>query len=140
MLIKGRRLSIQFFEPCPSGSNPGDHRLPESWDEAIVHFPKDKESSLKAKFFALAKRLADHAQLRSPDKWNKEGKLPNGKDFYAIKPDKKLRAYGWYSSKHKSTFVISHFAFKDGEKLSKSNEDRVGTNWRTFEGPNEQHG
>jgi len=66
---------------------------------------------------ARRKLLADNGQLRSPDHWNTEADLPNGKKFYAIKADK-IRAYGWFSSKHKGVFYISHFAFKQGQKLA----------------------
>ena len=62
---------------------------------------------------ARRKHLADRGQLRSPDHWNTEGRLPDGKHFFAIKADK-IRAYGWYSVRHKGVFYISHFAFKKG--------------------------
>ena len=76
--------------------------------------------------------LADKAQLRSPDHWNTEGETPDGKRFYAIKVDK-IRAYGWFSIRHKGVFFISHFAFKKGQKLASSDANRVIANWRKFE-------
>ena len=76
--------------------------------------------------------LADHGQLRSPDQWNTEGTLPNGKHFYAIKADK-IRAYGWFSVRNKGVFYISHFTFKKGQKLASADTNRVIVNWRQIE-------
>lgn len=76
--------------------------------------------------------LADKGQLRSPDYWNTEGDLPNLKKFYALKADK-IRAYGWFSGRHKGVFYISHFAFKKGQKLAASDTHRVIENWRQIE-------
>jgi hypothetical protein len=82
----------------------------------------------------LARRqlLADRGQLRSPDYWNTEGDLPDGKHFYAIKADR-VRAYGWFSLRNKGVFYISHFAFKKGQKLATKDAKRVVSNWRQIE-------
>ena len=73
--------------------------------------------------------FADQGQLRSPDYWNTEGILPDGKHFYAIKVDR-LRAYGWFSRRDKGVFYISHFAYKKGQKLSPEDANKVISNWR----------
>jgi hypothetical protein len=77
-------------------------------------------------------RLANQGQLRAPDHWNSEGTLPDGKQFYAMKAGQ-LRAYGWFSRRHKSVFYISHFAFKRGQKIAREDSNRVIRNWRAIE-------
>jgi len=47
--------------------------------------------------------------------FNTEGRLPDDKHFYAIKVGK-LRAYGWFSSRHKGVFFISHFCVQKRTK------------------------
>jgi hypothetical protein len=76
--------------------------------------------------------LANEGRLRSPDHWNTEGTLPDGKLFYAIKADR-LRAYGWFSGRHKRVFYISHFACKKGQKLAQEDTNQVIKNWRLIE-------
>lgn len=76
--------------------------------------------------------LAETGRLRSPDYWNTEGDLPNGKKFYAIKADR-IRAYGWFSNRDRGVFYISHFAFKKGKKLAAEDTNRVIRNWRAIE-------
>jgi hypothetical protein len=58
--------------------------------------------------------------------------LPDKKQFYAIKADK-VRAYGWFSTRHSGVFYISHFAFKRGQKLAPADTRRVIANWRSIE-------
>jgi hypothetical protein len=100
--------------------------------EALAGIPTKKHANVLAQFTARREVLANRGQLRSPDHWNTEGELPNGKHFYAIKAGD-LRGYGWFSDKHKGVFYISHFAFKQGQKLSKKNAGRVAKNWRRIE-------
>lgn len=104
-------------------------------DEALERVDPRLRKAAKAKIFALIKRLSDHGNLRMPDHFNKEATLPDDSHFYAVKTNStmRLRAYGWYSSKHKGTFVISHFAFKRGEKLDDRDTARVNENWRSIE-------
>lgn len=106
--------------------------MPPSWAVALGHIQANKHASIKAKMMVRRQILADKGQLRSPDYWNTEGDLPSGKKFYAIKVDR-VRAYGWFSSRHKSVFYISHFAFKKGKKLDTMDTHRVIENWRQIE-------
>lgn len=105
-----------------------------SWADAISHLPKKQDSldKLYARMGVRIEHLANNGQLRSPDHWNKEGLLRSGKHYYAIKvPD--IRAYGWFSRKYPRRFIISHYAYKDSKKLTKSNHGRVLNNWRKIE-------
>ncbi|MEA3273897.1 MAG: hypothetical protein U9Q81_01060 [Pseudomonadota bacterium] len=105
---------------------------PPSWQEALQHLPAKKRAGVWAKMVARREVLANRGQLRSPDHWNTEGALPNGKSFFAIKADK-IRAYGWYSSRYAGVFYISHFAFKKGQKLAQADTNRVIASWRQIE-------
>ena len=56
-----------------------------------------------------------------------EGDLPDGGKFFA---NKKLpiRAYGWYGDG--GDFWVSHYVYKDQQKLSSRDIERVHRNWR----------
>jgi len=96
------------------------------------HIPTNKHAAVTAKLVARRNLFADGVQLRSPDHWNTEGTLPNGRHFYAIKADK-VRAYGWFSVRDRGVFYVSHYAFKRGQKLAAEDTNRVTANWRTIE-------
>ncbi|WP_155999749.1 hypothetical protein [Thioalkalivibrio sulfidiphilus] len=106
--------------------------MPPSLKDALASITAGKRDGCLARLAARREQLADTGRLRSPDYWNTEGKLPNGKHFYAIKVDK-LRAYGWFSSRFPGVFYISHFAFKKGQKLAQQDTNRVIQNWRRIE-------
>jgi len=92
----------------------------------------EKQKRLMARMYMQLQQLADTGKLRSPDKWNKEAKLPNDKHYYAVKMTR-VRAYGWYSSKYSGVFYISHFAFKRSQKLQRDDHNRVIGNWKHIE-------
>ena len=127
----GKKLTIRYCEVPPPGVEPA-RWVPPSWSKAMQNFPANKQAGVTAKMVARRNRLADGERLRSPDHWNTEAKLPDGKHFYAIKADK-LRAYGWFSGRHKGVFYISHFAYKRGQKLAAEDTNQVIANWRLIE-------
>jgi len=127
----GKKLTIRYCESPSTGVDP-DGWVPPSWKQAMEPIPQRKRDGVQAKLMARRNLLADGGQLRSPDHWNTEGLLPNGKRFYAIKADK-LRAYGWFSSRHQGVFYISHFAFKRGQKLAAQDTQQVIHHWRLIE-------
>lgn len=128
----GNRLTIRYCEEPPRDANPSTWQ-PPSWQEALGHVQAKKHAGIWAKMRARRKLFANNGQLRSPDHWNTEGKLPDGAHFFAIKPDNKIRAYGWFSTRHQGVFYISHFAFKKGRKLASKDRNRVIANWRDIE-------
>jgi hypothetical protein len=128
----GTRLTLRYCEQPPDDADPATWQ-PPSWIEATKDIPPRKLDGIRAKLVARRKVLADQGLLRTPNHWNTEGELPDGKRFYAIKADS-LRAYGWFSLRHKGVFYISHFALKQGQKLAKKDTNRVITNWRHIEG------
>ncbi len=91
-----------------------------------------KVDRVRAQMLARYRHLAKEGNLRSPDHMRREGKLPDGKYFYAIRAGD-IRAYGWFSAKHAGVFYVSHYAFKARRKLSKTNTSRVVSNWNTIE-------
>jgi len=129
--IKGQRLTVCFVED--DGAENEWNELP-SWMEAIGHLSvkPGQVEKVYAQMFAKFKRLSNGERLRNPDHFNTEGDLPNGKHFYAVKTGK-IRAYGWYSDRHKGVFVVSHFIYKQGEKLSNADKKRVQNNWKRIE-------
>jgi hypothetical protein len=128
---QGARLIVRYCEQPPVGADLAVWQ-PPSWQETLAHIPVPKRAGIWAKMVARRKLLADEGQLRSPDYWNTEAELPDGKRFYAIKVDR-VRAYGWFSVRHKGVFYISHFAFEKGQKLAKADEQRVAAQWRQIE-------
>jgi hypothetical protein len=127
----GSRLTIRYCEQPAAGEDPSSWQ-PPSWREAIDHLPAKKRDGILATMAARREILANKGQLRSPDYWNTEGALPDGKRFFAMKADK-IRAYGWFSVRHRGVFYISHFAFKKGQKLASRDANRVIANWRCIE-------
>lgn len=128
---RGTRLTIRYCEQPPEGVEPHGW-IPPSWQKALQHIPAPKHPSCWAKMLVRREHLANEGRLRSPDHWNTEGMLPDDKHFYAIKVDR-LRAYGWFSSRHKGVFYISHFAYKKGQKLAQEDTNQVIKNWRLIE-------
>lgn len=121
---KGSRFTIRYCEGAK-----------ESYDAAIAHVPEDRREACTAQFVVRRQRLASGAQMRSPDHFNTEASLPDGKPFYAIKTTHGLRAYGWWCSRERGVFHISHFIFKNRQKLDSADTDRVCSNWRLIETP-----
>jgi hypothetical protein len=128
---RGTSITIRYCEEPPADADLSVWISP-SLQEALEHIPPKKRDGCVAKMVARREQLANQGRLRSPDYLETEDNLPNGKHFYAIKVDR-LRAYGWFSSRHKGVFYISHFAFKKGQKLAQKDTDRVIRNWRHIE-------
>lgn len=123
-VVKGRMRTIRHCEDDPETG---------SWNTAASRIRNEsRKDSCKAQMLTRMRRFANHGQLRSPDIFRKEGDLPNGKHFYAIKAGN-IRAYGWFSRRHDSVFFISHYAYKNRDKLSQSDKSKVISNWRRFE-------
>lgn len=120
---KGSRFTVRYCEGAK-----------DSYDAAMAHVPEAKRGACIAQFVARRNRLASGAQMRSPDHFNTEANLPDGKPFYAIKTTQGLRAYGWYG-RERGIFYISHFTFKTRQKLDPADTERVCNNWRLIQDP-----
>jgi len=105
----------------------------ESFEEALIHVtPHNKKKSLKRSMVLLIERLADGRPM-SKENFPSEGQLPSsaGK-FHAFKK-LPIRAYCWLSQKYPNTYFISHYIYKDQQKLDKRDTNRVHANWREKE-------
>ncbi len=108
----------------------------ESFIEALESIPVAKRERVKIQLDLLVKRLSNGERL-SVENFPQEGNLPslNGKPakrFYSFKKIP-VRAYGWYSETIAGTFFISHYIFKNSQKLSVSDTNKVQRNWTRIE-------
>lgn len=66
------------------------------------------------------------------------GKLPNNANgegsghFHALKRIP-IRGYCWRSERHENTWFVSHYVFKNYQKLKAKDTDRLGKNWTRIE-------
>jgi len=130
--ITGTHLAIRFLENDKGDKAQDNWNKLGSWLEAAKHFKAEKADTIYVQMHIKMKRMSDGNRLRNPIHFNKEGDLPNGKKFYAIKQDK-VRAYGWYSDSEKGVFIISHFAYKNRQQLSDKDKKKVVANWKRVE-------
>ncbi|MFH6895118.1 hypothetical protein ACHCAL_13815 [Providencia huaxiensis] len=94
---------------------------------------KDKEAKvMEMKVVLQLKRLAD-GKAMAKESFVSEGTLPNGKKFYAIKRVP-VRGYLWLSSKLRCTYYVSHYIYKNHQKLKDKDKDMIHSNWRKIEG------
>lgn len=100
-------------------------------NELNKHVPKNKHNNYKARMRRLRERLAD-GQRMSNENFPKEGKLPDGSHFRALKKIP-LRAYIWLSKKSPKTFYISHYIYKNFDDLKDKDVNKVCSNWRNIE-------
>lgn len=122
--IKGTVRTISHCEDDPESG---------SWADATSHVSsEDEKKKIYAKMKVLQDYFSNNITIQSKQKFRKEGVLPNGKDFYAIKVGN-IRAYGWFSKSTKDTFIISHYKYKDQGDLLANDSDRVCSNWKIYE-------
>ncbi|WP_218834784.1 hypothetical protein, partial [Enterobacter hormaechei] len=110
-----------------------------AWDtfiEALNSVSASKRDSVKTQMDLLVKRLSDGGRL-SKDSFPPEGPLPcrpgrPAKQFYAFKKIP-IRAYGWFSERYEKTFFISHYIYKNRDKLAQKDTTKVQGNWTRIE-------
>lgn len=108
----------------------------KSFEDALLSMKAAKHPSVKASMDKLVKRLADGGRL-SRETFPPEGLLPclkgkKAKKFYAFKKIP-IRAYGWYSERIPSVYFISHYVYKNWDKLSEADTAIVHGNWTRIE-------
>jgi len=103
----------------------------ESFNHAIAKHPKNRRIQYKAQMTAIIKRLGDGGRM-SNENFPQEGELPDKSHFRALKKIP-IRAYIWLSKNISNTYYISHYIYKDFDKLKKSDIDKVCNNWRKIE-------
>lgn len=99
--------------------------------ELCKHVPRNKHECYKARMVAIIRRLGDGHPM-SNENFPKEGVLPDESHFRALKKIP-LRAYVWLSKKTPETYYVSHYVYKNYDKLKDSDVKRVCDNWRAKE-------
>lgn len=109
----------------------------ESFEEALSHIDSRKSKSLKRGMILQIQRLADGHRM-SKDNFPQEGDLPKLKEqsktkkFNALKRIP-IRGYCWLSDAHPNTYFISHYVYKDYDRLKQVDTAIVGKNWNRIE-------
>jgi len=107
------------------------HGAQESLNEALRHVNPGQHKTMLNRLSVAYARMASGGKL-SADKFPSEGELPNGSKFYCIKRIP-IRAYYWRSTLYPKTLFISHFIYKDFQKLRDADTNKVNANWRRIE-------
>jgi len=109
----------------------------DSYIEALNSVNANRHKSFTRGIIQQINRLADGHRMTKAN-FPQEGDLPKkkgqkkAKKFNALKRIP-IRGYCWLSEKHKDTYFISHYVFKDYDKLKDSDTSQVGSNWRRIE-------
>lgn len=100
----------------------------ESWDAVARKLPVQKANVIEGQLIQLFSDWIDGVRLHG--NWAEpEANLDASTKFFAIKRIP-IRAYFWYSQRHKDTIVISHYVKKTWLKLRQADINRVRKNWR----------
>ncbi|MFT4929422.1 MAG: hypothetical protein ACI8WB_005555 [Phenylobacterium sp.] len=108
-----------------------------SFEEAISHLETNKRQSFKRAMVRQIQRLADGHRM-SKENFPQEGELPKklgqrkAKKFNALKKIP-VRGYCWLSEICANTYFISHYVYKNYDKLKPRDTTRVGDNWVRIE-------
>jgi len=102
------------------------------YDAASSIKPVRKRQTLENFMVKLIRRIANRERL-STASYAPEGRLPEkaGK-FYALKKIP-IRGYCWQSKKYPGTIFISHYIFKNKQKLDKKDIEKVASHWKLKE-------
>lgn len=109
----------------------------DSYRAALGGVEARKHKSFTHGIIMQIERLAAGHRM-SKENFPQEGDLPKrkgqhkAKKFNALKR-KPIRGYCWLSEQHKNTYFISHYVFKNYDKLKDSDTNRTGANWTRIE-------
>jgi len=109
----------------------------EALEEALMHVEAKKRATFRRGMAQQIQRLADGHRMSS-ENFPKEGELPkktNGESaghFHAFKRIP-VRGYCWRSKRLENTWFISHYVYKDHQKLKARDTERLGKNWTRIE-------
>lgn len=104
--------------------------------------PTKKHKSMLISLKLQVERLS--SGRRTPElSIKQEGLLPSyqgkpPKHFFAIKKIP-IRGYFWESDFHDMTYFISHYIYKDFDKLDSNDTAKVCNNWKRIEEGNDEH-
>lgn len=109
----------------------------ESFHQSLIHVETHKGKALKRGMVQQIQRLADGHRM-SRENFPREGSLPKRNDgthvgyFFAFKR-LPVRGYCWQSDSYPNTWFISHYVYKDYQKLKNRDEAKVAENWTRIE-------
>jgi hypothetical protein len=106
----------------------------ESYEESLRHVDSQKRRSFTRSLILQIQRLAD-GQRMSKENFPQEGELPKQsktRKFNALKRIP-IRGYCWLSDVYPNTYFISHYVYKDYDKLKDKDTAIVGKNWTRIE-------
>jgi hypothetical protein len=109
----------------------------DSFEQAMTHLDSRKRKNFIRAIELQFQRLADGHRM-SKENFPQEGELPkqkgqsNAKKFNALKRIT-IRGYCWLSDKHPQKYFISHYVYKDYDKLKTKDTKKVGYNWTRIE-------
>lgn len=102
-----------------------------SFREALKSTKSKQAARLTVDMKTLLDRLSNGVAL-SKNNDVSEGALPDKSKFRCLKKIP-IRCYYWKSTSHDKTIFVSHFIYKDQQKLQKSDTKKVCDNWYLYE-------
>jgi hypothetical protein len=107
----------------------------KSYLSSLQSMKANKSRSFTRRLMQQIERLANGERM-SRENFPQEGSLPalagKGKKFNAFKKIP-IRGYCWKSKLHPDTYFISHYIYKDSNKLKEKDTELVGRNWKRIE-------
>lgn len=109
----------------------------DSFNDAVSRVEARKQKSFERGMIQQIQRLLDGHRM-SKENFPPEGDLPTSKGqkstktFNALKR-KPVRGYCWLSERCPNTYFISHYVFKNYDKLKERDTTLVGNNWIRIE-------
>jgi hypothetical protein len=110
----------------------------DSYRTALASIPAKKRESFTRRMIIQIERLANGSRM-TRENFPQEGDLPKRKGqrhkarkFHALKRIP-IRGYCWLSEKHENTYFISHYIYKDQNKLDDRDTKIVRSNWSKIE-------
>lgn len=113
----------------------------ESYAAALDSVQANRRGSFTSRMIAQIQiqiqRLADGHRM-SKESFPQEGELPKRKGQHGARKFNALkriptRGYCWLSERHENTYFVSHYVYKDQDKLNTRDTSRVGANWTRIE-------
>lgn len=109
----------------------------ESFEQALKRVEARKHGSFRRGMVQQIQRLADGHRM-SGENFPIEGELPkklNGESAGHFRALKRIpvRGYCWRSECCENTWFISHYVYKDYQKLKARDTERLGKNWIRIE-------
>ncbi len=103
----------------------------QSWLKALESVKANEKKGFVRKIEHQINRLLS-GQRMSEENFPREGKLPDGSYFHALKKIP-IRGYCWLSPNRKGTYYMSHYVYKNYQKLKAKDTEKVCFNWNKIE-------